>query len=117
MSDKDLIYITCLLNSRLYRKYCANISMGSKMKELKLSNILSIPFPKFDEEKKTVIANYYYNRCEKQENLNKDNFEQLNEYWDKTAGVIDLFESIRKSKEYLNSIIDDIYENKDVVSI
>ena len=32
----------------------------------------------------------------------------------KTAGVIDLFESIRKSKEYLNSIIDDIYDNKDV---
>lgn len=117
MSDKDLIYITCLLNSRLYRKYCANISMGSKMKELKLSNILSIPFPKFDELKKTAIANYYYNRCEKQEKLNKDNFEQANERWDKKAGVIDLFESIRKSKDYLNSIIDDIYDNKNVTEI
>ena len=84
----------------------------SKMKELKLSNILSIPFPKFDELKKTAIANYYYNRCEKQEKLNKDNFEQANENWDKKAGVIDLFESIRKSKDYLNSIIDDIYDKE-----
>lgn len=117
MDDNDLLYITCLLNSKLYRKYCANISMGSKMKELKLSNILSIPFPNFKKDKKDVIVNYYYNRYEKTKSINKNNFEEENEYWNKKAGVIDLFESIRKTKEYLNLIIDNIYDNKEVTEI
>lgn len=117
MNDRDLIYITCLLNSRLYRKYCANTSMGSKMKELKLSNILDIPFPKFSDEKKNQISNYYYNKCQKNDCVAENDFESVNKEWDKNAGVIDLFESIRSAKKYLNYVIDNIYENQTVDKI
>ena len=117
MNDRDLIYITCLLNSRLYRKYCANTSMGSKMKELKLSNILDIPFPKFSDEKKNQISNYYYNKCKKNDCVAENDFESVNKEWDKNAGVIDLFESIRSAKKYLNYVIDNIYENQTVDKI
>ena len=112
MDDDDLIFITCLLNSKLYRKYCANISMGSKMKELKLPNILEIPFPKFNNDKKNQILNCYYNKYKKQDCVSEDNFEDANKKWDKKAGIIDLFESIRCAKKYLNYVIDNIYDNQ-----
>lgn len=113
MEDKDLLFITCLLNSPLYRKYCANLSMGSKMKELKLNNILSIPFPKFENDVLNKICNNYYNNLPKNE-LKKENFVLANKEWDSKAGILDLYESIIKTKNILNESIDKIYDNKQI---
>jgi len=110
-SDEDLIYLTCMLNSKIYRKYCANMSMGSKMKELKLNNILSIPFPIFPYDKKMQIVNSYYNKISKEVVVDISDFELKNEKWDNEAGVMDLYESIQNTKEYLNECIDRIYDN------
>ena len=108
MKETDLIFISCLMNSSMYRKYCANLSMGSKMKELKLNNILDIPFPNFDDLKKKEITNLYYNKYTKN-NRNISNMIEENSEWDKKAGVIDLYLSLQECKKYLNHIIDDIY--------
>ena len=113
MDDNDLIYLTCLMNSKLYRKYCANLSMGSKMKELKLNNILSIPFPKFDDKTKTQICSLYYNKLRKNVTNSKE-FVQFNKEWDSKAGILDIYESIINTKQILNNMIERIYENKKI---
>lgn len=113
MDDNILILMTCLLNSKIYRKYCANLSMGSKMKELKLNNILSIPFPKFPEEKINIICNLYYNKLEKNK-IQSEKFVEDNRKWDKSAGILDLFDSVQNAKKILNLTIDKIYSNEDI---
>jgi hypothetical protein len=84
--------------------------MGSKMKELKLSTVLSIPFPKFPEEKINEIANLYYNSLDKKA-LNITNFEKENIIWDKKAGVVDLYVSAQNSKRFLNDVIEKLYND------
>ena len=46
-SDKELMFMTCFMNIPMMRKYCAGLSVGSKMKEIKSSQFATIPFPKF----------------------------------------------------------------------
>ncbi len=116
MSDSELIYISCLMNSKMYRKYCANLSMGSKMKELKLNNILSIPFPKFMKEKQEELINLYYNKLLKQE-VNLNNMEVENANWDKQAGIVDLYKSLQACKKLLNEIIDDVYLGNNIIQV
>ena len=100
----------------MYRKYCANLSMGSKMKELKLNNILSIPFPKFMKEKQEELTNLYYNKLSKQE-VNLNNMEIENANWDKQAGIVDLYKSLQACKKVLNEIIDNIYLGNDIIQV
>ena len=112
--DNELIYITCMMNSEYYRKYCANLSMGSKMKELKLNNILQIPFPKFELDKKIYIKNLYYNKEEKREILNEKEFLIKNYEWDNKAGLLDLYCSVKNAKKELNKIVNNLYEGKKI---
>ena len=58
-SKEELVYITALLNSKFYRKICGNVSMGSKMKEIKISDFSNIPFPKLKNNIKTRIIDLY----------------------------------------------------------
>lgn len=59
--DDDLIFMTCFMNSMLIRKYCSSICVGSKMKEIKISQFLNIPIPKFREKVKAEIVNLFSN--------------------------------------------------------
>ncbi len=108
-NDTDLIFFTCMMNSPYYRKYCANLSMGSKMKELKLKNISEIPFPIFDTAKKEHIHNLYYNKLSKAKLLTKADFFKSNYEWDNSAGLLDVYFSLKNAKEHLNNIIDSLY--------
>ena len=112
--ESELIFITCIMNSTYYRKYCANLSMGSKMKEIKLNNILEIPFPKFPLEKKQYIKKLYYNKNAKKEEINSINFLEENHNWDMNAGILDIYFSIENAKKSLNSIINKLYYNKEI---
>jgi type I restriction enzyme S subunit len=87
--DLDLIFMSCFMNSRYMREYCSGLSVGSKMKEIKASQFLEIPFPNFSESKKTEIANTY-----------KD--------------IISLHESIRKMKKYLEKIVYNLVLGKEI---
>lgn len=113
--NKKLLYIVCLMNSPYYRKYCANLSMGSKMKELKLNNIIDIPFPNFDESKVQFILDLYYNPVNKNHSttINENNFVKLNGEWDNNAGILDIYMSLEKAKTLLNNVIDLLYCGKD----
>lgn len=57
--DTDLLFMSCFMNSEYMRHYCAKLSIGSKMKEIKASQILEIPFPDFPDNLKGQIARMY----------------------------------------------------------
>lgn len=59
LQKDDLIVLTAIMNTTNYRKHCSNLTMGSKMKKLKLYNILNIPFPKFPDKIRNEIINLY----------------------------------------------------------
>lgn len=109
--DRDLlIFMSALLNSGIYRKMCANLSMGSKMKELKLNNILQIPFPKFSMKTIRKIVGLYYNNFSKRYEVNEKNFVVQNKEWNKHAGLLDLYYSVQNIKTHLNLVINNIYD-------
>lgn len=112
----ELLFMLCFLNCSLMRKYCASLSVGSKMKELKKEQFLQIPFPKFDEQKQKEIAKLYHNaEIEyKTDTFTLTNFlDQDNEY-NQQAGIYELDKTAKQLKEILNKAIDDIANDREV---
>ena len=112
-SDKKLVFITCVLNTPMYRKICANLSMGSKMKELKLRNFLQIPFPNFSEKNTNYIYELYTKKVEKN-STDKDRFKQDNVNKDNKSGILEIYKSMNKAKQKLNHIINELYYGNNV---
>lgn len=59
MPDIDLKLISLILNSKNYRKICGLMSLGSKMKEMKIKNFTDIPFPKLNDNAKKILVTKY----------------------------------------------------------
>ncbi len=112
-SDKKLVFITCLLNSPMYRKICANLSMGSKMKELKLKNFLQIPFPNFDEKNINYIYELYTKKINKK-TTDKNEFKKDNIDKDDKSGILEIYKSMKKAKQKLNDTVNELYHGKNV---
>ena len=89
------------------------ISLGSKMKEIKIDDLTSIPFPKFNSSFKLKIKNLFYNKnYYNTENLNNENFLIYDKQWSEKAGLYDLFITYQKQKNLLNNIIEKIYNGE-----
>jgi hypothetical protein len=110
--DDIFHFIVAFLNSNIMRKYCSFLSVGSKMKEIKINQILQIPFPKFDEEKRKEIGKLYYNNIDYPNNLNLKNFLIEDSKWNNKAGIFQLAISIRKLKNTLNEIFYKIWNDE-----
>lgn len=110
----DLIMITTLLNHPIYREYFGEISIGSKMKEIKKYNLTEIPFPKLNSEIKNKIKNLYYKEIKWDYNKDNGNFEEYDNKWSKNAGIFDLYLILYKEKTFLNKIIEKIYNNENI---
>lgn len=103
--DNDLIFMTCFMNTEIMRKYCSYLCVGSKMKELKTSQFLNIPFPKFTDEVKAQITNLF---CKEQiSNLNQSHFLAEN-------GILQLHEHLKQLKTKLTHTIDQIIIGEEV---
>lgn len=104
---KLLVFITAFMNTTIMRKYCSALCVGSKMKEIKSEQFLSIPIPLFEQNKLDQIYTLFYT-----ENFDRsiDNILSLNL---DTVGLFHL--SIAKDllTNYLNSILDMITNNVD----
>lgn len=111
--DEKLIFIACLLNSPMYRKICANLSMGAKMKELKLKNFLQIPFPNFPEKNINYICELYTKNTETKR-TNRDSFKKDNIDKDNKSGILEIYKSMKKAKQTLNDVISALYNGNDV---
>lgn len=113
-SDYILHFMVAFLNSKIMRKYCASLSVGSKMKEIKINQISQIPFPNFPENKMKEIARLYYNYVEYPSDLNTDNFLYKDNEWNKKAGILQLDLSIKQLRKKLDEIIFIISNGKNV---
>lgn len=115
-NDFQLKFMTCFMNSPMIRKYCAGLSVGSKMKEIKSNQISTIPFPNFPEDIQQIIANLYHNQnvTYSLNNIRLDNFISLDDVFNNRAGIIQLVNASNKIKLQLNKIIDNIINDEDV---
>ena len=52
---EDLLFITSMLNSFVYRNIFKYLSIGSKMDEVKIYQLTKLPFPKFPDNIKKVL--------------------------------------------------------------
>lgn len=113
--ENDLITFVVLLNHPIYREYFGEISIGSKMKEIKKYNLIEIPFPKFNIEIKQKIKNMYYNKQEWDFlNSKTDSFEEYDKIWSEKAGIFDLYIMLNKQKNVLDKCVEKLYENKNI---
>lgn len=115
--DVDLITFVVLLNHPIYREYFGEISLGSKMKEIKKYNLVKIPFPKFNLEIKSKIKEQYYNKINwNLPNSNLHSFKDYDKKWSSKAGIFDLYLLLSKQKQFLNRCINNIY-NDEMINI
>lgn len=104
---KLLVFITTFMNTKMMRKYCSALSVGSKMKEIKSEQFLSIPIPIFESEVLNRIYKLFYS-----ENFDRN----INYILSLQPDGIGLFHlSIAKEvlTKYLNSVLDMIINNID----
>lgn len=111
-----LLFILCFLNSQMIRKYCAGLSVGSKMKELKSEHFLQIPIPNFSAKKQNEIIALFHNKSISYNSKawNLDNFLTNDNEFNEVAGIYELDKTATFLKEKLNSAIDNIVNDKPV---
>lgn len=99
-SNEDLLYMTCYMNSSHMRKYCSCISVGTKMKEIKMNQFLKIPIPKIASSIRKQILNLFNGGELDNIDINSINIDSL--------GVLKIFYTLQKLKESIASNIDSI---------
>lgn len=110
-SNEDLIFKTCFMNTSIMRKYCSYMCVGSKMKEMKASQFLTIPFPAFGKEIKDEMLRLYTTPAlfASSTIVLKNEASYLEQ-----AGLMQLEETLREAKIKLDSIIANIIDDVDV---
>ena len=108
-----LIFIATFMNSPIARKICAGLSVGSKMKEIKLKQFIGIPFPKFPKEiQNHIVKNYYTEERLYKEDLSLNNFETEDLITTNESGIWQLNYQIIKIKQELDKILNKIIMNR-----
>ncbi len=105
----ELLFLIVFMNSKLVRKLCSNISMSSKIKEIKSLDFEKLPIPKISRDKQKSISILYYNPSNtylKHINgfdINKYNYIDLKVT--KKSGILDFNEQIKLIKSIVNNEI------------
>jgi len=99
------IFIAAFLNSKIMRKICGFVSMGTKMKEMKIEEFANLPLPSFrDNIKNEIIKNYYFdipkNTNQTFESYLPSEFERNN-----ILGLYQLNNEVIELKNYLFNLI------------
>ncbi|XMB71441.1 hypothetical protein RJI07_04810 [Mycoplasmatota bacterium WC30] len=109
----DLLFYTAIFNTTLYRKICASMTTGSKMKEMKSHDFSLIPIPKFDKTKRNLVNKMMYNEVEY---IRKSQNEYINYEIErsKNLGLYQLREESRKMRKFIDHLIDRTILNKNI---
>lgn len=107
-TKEEKLFIVCLLNSDLYRKLCGCISIGSKMKEMKVTDFSELKFLDFKVDRRNEVIREYYNEVNK-EKINLDNYINYNKNRNQSLGIFqnsyELVELRKKLDEIIHKII------------
>jgi hypothetical protein len=107
LSKSEMLFITAFMNSRIMRKICGNISIGSKMKEMKSYDFATLKFPKFDSSLKVKIEELYYNNVDKQE-FDLETYLNKEKVRNRDLGIFQLNAEIIEIKQELESMLNKI---------
>lgn len=107
LSKDEMIFTTAFMNSRIMRKLCGNISIGSKMKEMKSYDFATLKFPKFDKSLKQKIGRLYYNSIDKK-NFDFENYLENEKLRNQKLGIFQLNTEIIEIKKELEIILNKI---------
>ena len=112
----ELLFITAFFNSKIMRKFCSYLSVGTKMKELKSDHFTQIPIPKFKNSLKQKVNLLFSNKeaMEIINNINFDNFIQKDSEFMESAGIQELAYSISKFRQKLDNIFDLILSDEKI---
>lgn len=105
---KMLVFITCFMNTAMMRKYCSALCVGSKMKEIKSEQFLSIPIPQFPDEIIDTVYDLFYT-----DNFNNSVESILSTRLD-NLGLFNLSTAKETLTHHLNSLLDRIMKGLDI---
>ena len=101
------------MNSKIMRKLCGYISIGSKMKEMKSYDFSKIKYPNFSEELKQKLISLYYYMDKPKYNFDLNDYLEKEKKRNKELGIFQLNTEIVELKKRLESVIEKIvYEKK-----
>ena len=115
-SKEEKLFIVSLLNSELYRKICGCISIGSKMKEMKLADFAELKFLNFPENvRKKIIKEYYKeSNLKDKEIVTMTNYAEISKLRNSELGIFqNSFELVHLRKQ-LEDIIDKIINDQEI---
>ena len=106
-SKELLVFITTFMNTKMMRKYCSALSVGSKMKEIKSEQFLSIPIPVLDSKVLKRVYKLFYT-----EDFDRS-IENVLSLQTHNVGLFHLSVAESILTQYLNSVLDMIIDNID----
>ncbi len=111
-SKDELLYLSSYINSELARKLCSNISMGSKMKEMKSMDFEKLPIPSFGIDIQQQLAKLYYNQNDDYlkhiEKFNITSFNKIDLEVNRNSGILDLNLQIQIIKSIIKNNINEM---------
>jgi len=109
------VFILCFFNSFIFQQYINNLSTGSTFKEIRSDELSKkAPIPNFPESKQQEIAKEYYNKIDNNQNLNLDNYLELERQRNDQLGIFQLNMEIFTLREKLEDIIDKIINDQNI---
>jgi type I restriction enzyme S subunit len=110
------IFIKCYLDFIVKKGIIDCVKVGGNGGSFAQKYWEIIPFPNFPEPKQKEIAKLYHNSeiSYQTKNCTLDNFLDIDNEYNKTAGIYELDKTAKLLKERLNAIIDDIVNGKEV---
>lgn len=113
----ESIFIKLFMDFLVEQKFIDFIKVGGHGGSLAQKYWILLPFPKFPKHLQEQIALLYHNPSAKldYENLNLENFKIQDEAFCENAGIYELDKSVKYLKNILNSCIDDIVNDREVV--
>lgn len=106
-SKELLVFITTFMNTKMMRKYCSALSVGSKMKEIKSEQFLSIPIPVLGSKVLKRVYKLFYT-----EDFDRS-IENILSLQTHNVGLFHLSVAESILTQYLNSVLDMIIDNID----
>lgn len=113
LPKEELLFITAFMNSRIMRKICGNVSIGSKMKEMKSYDFATLKYPKFEKKLKETMGKFYYNTKIK-DNTNFQKYLESEKLRNIELGIYQLNIEILEIKNKLKNTIEKIINNEKI---
>lgn len=114
IDKNEMLFITAFMNSRITRKICGNISIGSKMKEMKSHDFSTLKIPNFNKNLKDKIGALYYKNINPIE-LDFKNYISNEKARNSELGIFQLNTDIIEIKNILKQLINNIIKEEPII--